>query len=91
VQSPTGSARLASGALQSADVPYWSRDMIALWPDSKSQLVARFMALLSPTNQGAVASLVPQTQACVALAVALLAQDNHEADSLTAECVRRLQ
>ena len=91
VQSPTGLARLASGARQSADVPSWSSDMIALWPDSKSQLVARFMALLSPTNQGAVASLVPQTQACVALAVALLAQDNHAADSLTAEFVRRLQ
>jgi len=91
LHSPTALARSSSGALQSADVPSWSSDIIALWPDKKSQLVARFMALLTTTNQGAVAGLAPQTQACVALAVALLAPDNAAADSLTAECVRRLQ
>jgi len=77
--------------VQKGDVPSWSSDIIALWPEKKSQLVARFMALLTGGNQGQVAGLLPQTQASVALAVALLAQDNAAADSLTAECLRRLK
>ena len=75
----------------SHEAPRWSSELIALWPSQKSRLVAHFMALLSPTNQQGLAVLAPQTQACVALAVALLALENASADCLAAECVRRLQ
>ena len=73
------------------EVPRWSSELISLWPSQKSRLVAHFMNLLNPQNQNDVASLAPQTQACVALSVALLATAHSTADSLTAECVRRLQ
>lgn len=72
------------------DPPRWAAELIALWPSQKSRLVAHFLSLLSPPNQAAVSTMLPQTQACVALAVALVAQQHSSADALAMECVRRL-
>ena len=79
-----------SSGSASHEPPLWAAEMIALWPSHKSRLVAHFLSVLTPTNQAAVVALVPQTQACVALAVALSAHEHTSADALTTECVRRL-
>ena len=70
--------------------PSWATNLLSLWPSSKSRLVGQFLSVLQPSTQSQVISLHPSTQACLAVAVALFAQENGTPDSVTLQCVQRL-
>jgi hypothetical protein len=69
----------------------WTAEVIDAWPDKKSKVVQGFLTAISPATQAKVQALVPATQACVAMSVALHVCEGDSADSLTDECLRRLQ
>ena len=72
------------------EVPRWAVDLLAFWPSQKSRLVAHFLSALQPAMQTKVLALVPQTQVCVAVAVALTAQGSTSADALASQCIQRM-
>lgn len=78
-------------ARQNGQPPRWSMELIAFWPTQKSRLVAHFLSMLQPATQGSLSTLVPQTQACIALAVALAADESTSPDEMAIQCVQRLQ
>ena len=69
----------------------WTGEVIAAWPEKKSKVVQGFLTAISPATQAKVHALAPATQACVAMSVALHICEGDSADSLTEECLLRLQ
>ena len=85
------SGRLGATAMDRREPAVWIAEVIAAWPDKKSKVVQGFLTAISPATQAKVHGLAPATQACVAMSVALHICEGDSADSLTDECLLRLQ